>query len=71
MIIFRTMLNSYIKRGDNIEGIIRENELLRLSNRSMRKTIQEIINKCSSIISSIDPSFDFPLSGETDVIKMG
>ena len=34
------MLNNYIKRGDNIEGIIRENELLRLAHRNMKKMIQ-------------------------------
>ncbi len=65
------MINSYIKRGDNIEGIIRENELLRLANRNMKKMLQEIINKCALTISSFDEAFDFSFSDQNDLLKMG
>lgn len=65
------MLNSYIKRGDNIEGIIRENELLRIVNRNMKKMLQEIIIKCASTISSFDEDFNFTFNDQNDVMKMG
>jgi hypothetical protein len=58
---------SYIKRGQDVEGLIRENELLRASNRMLRKAAQELIQQCSATFSSICPQFNLPLLNQQDV----
>lgn len=45
----------HIERGEDLEGLIRENELLRLTNKRLNLLCKSIISLCSSKISELFP----------------
>lgn len=58
---------SYIKRGEDIEGMIRENEMLRAANRLLRGLVKEFIEKCSSTITLLAPQAQINIASQVDL----
>lgn len=58
---------SYIRRGEDVEGMIRENEMLRAANRVLRGLLKEVIEKCSNTITLLAPRVQIQLTSNIDL----
>ena len=58
---------SYIRRGEDVEGMIRENEMLRAANRLLRGLMKELIEKCSDTITLLAPQGQIKLANQLDI----